>query len=78
MKFRTFENANIVREQYLKLKENSINDCVELIVVDSNGNAISGGSILRVSEKGVFLSTGVNSRLGILLDASKRVKICSN
>jgi hypothetical protein len=78
MKFRTFENANVVREQYLKLKENSVHNCVELIVVDSNGNAVSGGSILRVSEKGVFLFAGVNSRLGILLDARKRVKICSN
>jgi hypothetical protein len=75
MKFKVYPtNKEKVKETYFKLEETYSNS-VRLLIVNKDGINVAEGAILEVSSKGVRLYSGIDNKLGILLDRRGHVQI---
>lgn len=58
---------------YFELSEN--NNTIILSIVDKHGHQISGGEILSINQRGLFLNNAINGDIGLPLDKEYKIAI---
>lgn len=74
-KFKIYKESYEYEEIYFQLVKSPVDNAIELIVVDDNGEEIMNGSILSISEEGISVFKSVNGTIGLPLDEFERVKV---
>ena len=79
MEFNVYKETEDKSQKYFKLCDNDKNG-IDLIAVNKDGVAISGGIILTINPNGIVRTVSVNKNLGLPIDERDdfgRVKICN-